>query len=216
MNYIYTTLTALAVFTLAAVGPTVQTHAATQTLDVGTQSGTYSGEVRGFWFTAPTDFWITGIDVPTDASTGTMDVAILRLPSVPPTYASTTTTFNILFEALDEASAIDGLSIGIATGDIIGVLGYRGGVNSYRTGPYASDIFGNSVQLNRFGTQNTLDGGVAGLPVWSESGGSISRVFLEMSDIAPTASPIPVPASLPLVLGGFGALLVLRRRRRAA
>jgi hypothetical protein len=35
-----------------------------------TQATTFTGLVRGYWFTAPTCFTITGLEVPKDASAG--------------------------------------------------------------------------------------------------------------------------------------------------
>ena len=55
----------------------------------------YSGMVRGYFFTAPIDFCITGIRVPTDASTGCQSVAILRFTDGGPTaYPTLTNAFN--------------------------------------------------------------------------------------------------------------------------
>ena len=52
---------------------------ADEVLDVGDATSTYGNIVRGFTFTAPTDFTITGIDVPTDASSSPFSAAILKV-----------------------------------------------------------------------------------------------------------------------------------------
>ena len=202
---------ALAAFTAlpALVGDPVQA-ATVQTIDVGPQTGTYTSNVRGFWFTAPTDFWITGIDVPTDASTANFNAVVLRLTDVPPLWSNSTTDYDLLYRAVDQATAVTGLSIAIKAGDIIGVLGNRGNVNSYGASPYTTSILGESVTLTRFGTQTPItEAAFPGADVWTENGGSISRVNLTVTDVA----PVPVPASIPLLLTGLGVLTVLRRRR---
>lgn len=211
-------LATVALMAVVATGYTASVaHAATETIDVGSQSGTYSKKVRGFWFTAPTDFWITGVDVPLDASIANFDASILRLGEEPPVFSASTTAFDILHEARDQATAITGLSIAINAGDKIGVLGYRGGKNSYASGPVTSSIFGNTVTLKRFGTQNSIvtTSSAAGLGVWTENrSSSIGRVNLAISNVAPVA-PVPLPASLPLALCGLSGLMALRRRKRA-
>lgn len=198
---------------IAAMATTVVPSQAA-TIDVGTQTGTYPTNVRGFWFTAPIDFLITGVDVPTTASTGTIYAALLRLAAVPPNYSSTTTDYDVLYELRDSAIGSSGLSIMVNAGDIIGVLGYRGGLNSYATAPVLSSVLGAPITLTRFGTQNDLRLKSAdGLPVWTEAGGSISQVILSVSAVSP--SEVPLPAAGFLLLGGLGALSVFRRRRPA-
>ena len=43
------------------------------------QTSTFSGSVRGYYFTAPTNFTITEVSVPTDASSGDMGVCNLKI-----------------------------------------------------------------------------------------------------------------------------------------
>ncbi len=177
-------------------------------LDVGTEEFTFSGNARGYWFTAPVDFTITGLRVPTDASSGNQSVQLVRLNAAPPGFPTTTTSFTTLFYQNDDPSTgfID-LSASITAGDIIGVLGTRGGVNSYLTGPYTSSIFGNTVSLARLGTQNPID--TVGAPdLWTETVGNISRV--EMRYEASSAAA-PEPGTLALLALG-GALGILKRR----
>ncbi len=188
----------------------------TETIDVGTHAGTYTGNTRGFWFTAPVDFWITGIDVPTDASTANFSTSILRLPTAPSFYSATTNLFDILFEERNQASAITGLAIKINIGDVIGVLGSRGNANSYGSSPFMTSIFGNAVTLTRFGTQNVIGNSttVAGMQVWQESRGSISRLNLTVSNTNPVTASVPTPATLPILFLGICGLLIVRRNKK--
>jgi hypothetical protein len=179
-------------------------------LNLPAQTGTFSSNVRGYWFTAPVAFQITGVGVPTDASSGTQTIEILRLNAPPPQYSSTTNDFTSLFRVVGDSSlGLIPVSIAVGAGDVIGVLGYRGSVNSY--GPQSTaDIFGNSITLARFGMQFNLNS-VPAQDVWTEAGGNISRVNLEYG---PAISGVPEPSTwMTLGLGvlSFGALKLRRR-----
>lgn len=142
----------------------------------------FRGNVRGYWFTAPIDFNLTGVEVPTDASTGSQSVAIIRFNSgPPPLWSSMTNDFSVLFQA--QNSAVDGkipLALQISAGDILGIYGSRGGANSYAVSPFVSDINGESITLTRSGMQLPLETNSI-QDVFSEASGSISRVFFYYS-----------------------------------
>ncbi len=179
------------------------------TLDVGPQTSTFSGNVRGYWFTAPVDFWIHGLFVPTDASSGDQSVELLRFNSgPPPNWSSTTNDFESLFRAVGVAGTDPiATNIFVSAGDVIGVLGWRGTTNSYGTGSYGTTIFGNPVTLARMGMQYDLNTTPA-QDVWTEPGGSISRVEL-IYDSVP-ASEVPEPSTLTLLAAGM--LLLYKKR----
>ncbi len=147
------------------------------------QVTTFSGSVRGYWFTSPTCFTITGAQVPFDAAPGNQSIAIVKLDNVPPLYSTVTNNFTVLYLTQNNPdTGIQALNIEVAPGDIIGVLGVRknsGGsdVNSYSTSPSTSDINGFPVTIQRLGMQFSLST-TAPQDLWTESGGSISRVFL--------------------------------------
>ncbi|HSH93952.1 MAG TPA: putative Ig domain-containing protein, partial [Roseimicrobium sp.] len=164
------------------------------------QTTTFAGLTRGYWFTAPTTFILTAVQVPTDASTGAQSIAVLKLNAAPPTYPSTTNTFTTLFLTQNNPSTgIIPVNIQINQGDVIGLLGWRGGANSYGTAPYSTQILGQNVTFSRFGMQYSLD---STLPqsVWTDtSTGSLSRVFMYVSGT--TNVPIitsPYTASVPV------------------
>jgi hypothetical protein len=173
------------------------------------QSSTFGGNVRGYWFTAPVDFTITGLGVPTDASTGPQSIELLRLNVDPPLYSGSTNDFTSLFRIVNDSTpGLIAVNIPVASGDILGVLGYRDTINSYGPGDFQSSIFGSMITLRRFGTQATLQSGPA-QNVWTESGGSISRVNLEYGPAG--AAVVPEPSTY---LAGIVALAMIAGFRR--
>ena len=142
------------------------------------QVTTFSGNVRGYWFTAPTCFTITGLEVPTDASAGVQNIAVVRFNAPPPVYATTTNDFTVLY--LTQNNAATGMipvTIQVSSGEIIGILGNRADNNSYATSPASSDINGVPVTLTRLGMQFNLST-TAPQDLWTEASGNISRVWM--------------------------------------
>lgn len=168
--------------------------AAQSVIDLPAHSSTYSGNVRGYWFTAPKDFTITGVELPTDAGAGAQSIAVVRLAAEPPLYSATTNDFELLFLTQNDATVgMIPTDIVISAGDIVGVLGSRGGASSYGQGSYSSAIDGLPITLERLGMQFQL----ASTPpqeLWTETGGSISRVILEYGPIVepPVAAPVTI------------------------
>lgn len=148
------------------------------TIPLPPQSTTYSSTARGYWFVAPSDFTITGLQVPPGTG-ATQNIAVVRfVPAVPPpAFATTTDDFVTLFLTQnDPTPGVIPVNIDISAGDVIGILGTRGAdVNSYGTGPYTTVIDGQNVVLTRMGMQFPL----ASTPpqqLWTEVNGNISRV----------------------------------------
>ncbi|MBE0646012.1 MAG: hypothetical protein IH600_18160 [Bacteroidetes bacterium] len=166
-----------ALLTLVFLGFGLQAQAQTM-MPLPTYGTTYSGSVRGYWFTAPTAFTITGVRVPTDVGTTAQSIQILKFTAgPPPAYASSTTAYNTLGLWIDVASTtIIPCNINIAAGDIIGILGTRAtSMCSYAStsGPFASTILGMPVTLTRLLWQGTT------YPVGAvseEATGQLSRV----------------------------------------
>eukprot|EP01084_Bolivina_argentea_P040406 74694_1 len=141
-------------------------------------SSTYSGNVRGYYFQAPTNFAITSIFIPTDASTGSSTAAVVRFNSVaPPEYSATTNDFTQLgYWVQSAASTISTNCICVSSGQYIGIIGYRGTSNSYGNAPYTSSINGYSVVFRRMGMQNSLITSAPHNLFGQADGDSLSRV----------------------------------------
>jgi hypothetical protein len=143
------------------------------------QSATYTGNTRGYWFEAPTDFRMVGIRVPTDASTDDQSVAVVRFNNgAPPYYATTTNDFTLLalFQDVSGSSVLT-VNIPVYEGDFIGVLGSRGAAstNSYGANNYATNILGESVTLARLGMQYDLESQTP-INLWQENATNLARV----------------------------------------
>jgi hypothetical protein len=150
-------------------------------IDLPAHTGPFSSpiSVRGYWFTAPKDFAITGVEVPTDASEGNQSIAVVRFTAEPPIFDATTDDFEVLFLTQDDsATGMIPTYLEIASGDVIGVLGARDGVGSYGSGsPFASSIDGLPISLRRLGMQSPL-ASIAPRQLWAEETGSIGRIRL--------------------------------------
>ena len=155
--------------------------------------------VRGYFFTAPTDFAITGLQVPNELGVGKQHVEVVRFnPGVtPPAYSATTNAFTSLFRAVNlNANEVIRVNIPVLAGDVIGILGAAGDsttmVNSYAPGPFTSSILGSPVTLQRMGMQFNLASTTA-RDLWTEAGGSIARVRMFYSPV--NQAPLPAFSS---------------------
>lgn len=154
-------------------------------LDVGPFGSDFQSAslTRGYWFTAPVAFTVTGLRVPIDVGTEVQNIEIVRLTAVPPNYATVTNAFTSLGRFVNVAgTSFVPVNIPVAAGDIIGILGARGTTtmhNSYgTTNTYATTIKGSAVTLQRLGMQFNLNTTPA-KDLWTEAAGVLSQV--EMS-----------------------------------
>jgi len=147
----------------------------------------YTGNVRGYYFVAPIDFLITGLRVPTDASTEAQNIAILRFNTAPPEWSGITSDFEELgYWANYSLTDTINVSIPIYKGDTIGIYGNRNNNSSYAAGgPTTTNIGDTPVTLIRSGMQAYLDSEPMH-DVWSEADGNISRVefFYDLNPIS--------------------------------
>lgn len=161
------------------------------------QTSTFSSNARGYVFTAPNDFVITSLFVPTTASSGNQDIAVVKFNGniPPPFFSATTNAFTVEF--LTQNNSTVGsipVNIPVLAGEVIGILGTRNAVNSYSNAGNVITINGSSVALTRLGMQFPLNT-TAPQDLWQEAGGSISRIEFEYSNITtgcPSYPRVPV------------------------
>ena len=165
---------------------------------------TFTGSVRGYYFTAPVDFIIVGLRVPDELGNGLQSVEVVRFDGAtpPPAFPGNTNAFVSLARFVDEPSAnILAVNIPVLAGEVIGIYGQASGANSYGpSGTFLSNIFGQPTTLTRSGMQARLNSGPMA-NIWSESAGPVSRVEMYY---------IPAPGGVGLLAMG---LIALRRRR---
>ena len=152
------------------------------TMSLPGNSGTFSANVRGYHFTAPIDFCITGVKVPTSASSDCQSVAILKFTSgAPPAYSSSTNAFDQLhYSSCVAGDNVIEVDISVSQGDIIGIYGCRGNscINSYGSnGGFSFTIGGQAVTVLRSGMQYNLKT-TQMQNVWYENNTSIGRVVM--------------------------------------
>lgn len=147
------------------------------TMPLPTHSSTFPGNVRGYWFTAPTNFTITGLRVAPEAGSGTQNIQVIRInDAVPVVFGATSTNFTSLAYIQGATNGVtQTVNIPVAAGEIIGILGQAGNINSYGSAGFATTISGQPVTLNRLLSQNPITS--SGIPNYStEASGSISRI----------------------------------------
>ena len=128
---------------------------ADEQLALPTEETTYSTHSRGYWFTAPLDFTITGYGV-RDAVV-TQYVEIMLFPNAPLTFPNATSNFTVLAYNNMVGPGIMTSNISVSAGQIIGLLGYDTTFgNRYGQQNFTSSIGGQPVVLKRLLTQNTL------------------------------------------------------------
>ncbi len=197
-------------------------NVAAQTATMPAHNNTFTGSTRGYWFTAPVSFTMTGVQV-LQAPGGTnafMNWSVVRFDGAtpPPNFPTVTNAFTQLAFGLNHASnAFSPVSLAINAGDVIGIYGNTAaasgtttGANSY-TAPgvqATTTIFGNIVNLARSGMQFHLGSATspAGMhDIWAEP------ASLQISRVEFTYTEIPAPATLALL--SAAGLVALRRRR---
>ena len=165
---------------------------------------TFTGNVRGYYFTAPIDFIIVGLRVPDETGAGLQSLEIVRFDgnTPPPPFSATTNAFVSLARFVDQPSAVRlVVNIPVRSGEVIGIYGQASGANSYGpNGTFLSEIFGRPTTLTRSGMQARLNSGPMA-NIWSEATGPVSRVEMYY---------IPAPGGVGLLAMG---LIALRRRR---
>jgi hypothetical protein len=162
-------------------------------------------ETRGYYFTAPVDFIITGLRVPVVIGGTLSGIAVMKLPAAPPLYANVTNNFNTLYLNQNiTGTNVTSVHIPVYAGDIIGILGERGGYSAYGpnlgNGVFTSTLGAGSTTLNLYrmgmlynlATQTPTN-------LWTETVNTIGMVEMYVkqscnSTLAPvTVSIVPPP-----------------------
>ena len=160
-------------------------------ISVGNQTNTFTSMIRGYHFTAPTNFTICGLEVPTNASNGLQTIRVVRFTAAaPPAFPGNTNAFTQLFSVTNQPNGIIPCNIPVTAGQIIGVYGVRGAcVNSYGTPNFNTTINGLPTVLRRSGMQSCPTGGQPMANIWSEVNYNIGRIWMYINCCAaPTAT----------------------------
>ena len=174
---------------------------------VGNQVATFTSMIRGYHFTAPTNFTICGLQVPTDASQGLQTIRVVRFTvGAPPAFPGNTNAFVQLFTITNAPNGIIPCNIPVTTGQIIGVYGVRGAcVNSYGPPNLVTSINGFNTTLQRSGMQSCpAPGGAPMTNIWSEVNYNIGRIIMYINccqpptAVASNSGPICAGTSLGL------------------
>lgn len=171
------------------------------------QTNTFTGNTRGYWFIAPSDFTITSVRVPTDASTDPQSIVVMKLASIPVNFPGSTTAYTTeaLFQNIPGALPIS-VNIPVTAGEIIGVLGSRGSnsTNSYgQPNPVNSTILGQSILLNRLVMQSDLEVSWPFAVSSDPANNNIGRVEINVNE---PSAPIPTMSQWGLLV--FGLLII--------
>jgi hypothetical protein len=156
-------------------------------------------ETRGYYFTAPHNFIITGLRVPVIIGGTVSAISVVKLPVAPPLYASVTNSFNTLYLNQNiTGTNVVSVNIPVYTGDIIGILGERGNYSAYGpnlgTGTFSSTlgIGGSTLTLYRMGMLYNL-ATTAPQDLWTEQVNTIGIVEMYVSKVCnSTLTPVTV------------------------
>lgn len=167
-------------------------------IPIPAHSTTYSPQIRGFWFTAPVDFVITGLRIPSEAGSGLQYIQVFKInDAVPVVYSTTSTNFTSLHVTYGATNGvIQAVNIPISAGDKIGIVGQAGTVNSYGTVSGQSNIGGVPVTIARIGYQGNMS--TTGIPnYWTEpASSSISRVEVYYTTCSTAVTQHPVSTTI--------------------
>jgi hypothetical protein len=137
---------------------------------------------RGLYFQAPTNFVITGLQVPDETKNGKQNVALYRMASKPPAYSQSLSVKPLFFAAGVDSSKVILVTppVIVKKGDWIGVLGACGNAsrlyNSYASPKAPSRVLGIPITMYRFLMQANIVGNKGVGKVSSEDSFNISRV----------------------------------------
>ncbi len=183
-------------------------------MGVPTQTSSYSDQVRGLWFVAPTDFVISGLRVPAGAGTGLQNIQVMKINGTIAVWSVEGTNFTTLYYINNQPNnTIINVNIPIAAGDTIGILGQAGTTTAYATeSTYATTIAGQPTTLGRFLHQGNINV-TAAYNYSTEPSGNIGIVEMyytvDTCEGQPTAGTVPpnmgVCSGVPFTITATGA-----------
>jgi type IX secretion system substrate protein len=145
---------------------------------------TYTGYVRGYFFTAPADFFLLGLRVPTDASSSQMGIHLMKMAAAPPNYGACTSNFTTLgyWPNVPGTSMIPTKHL-IRQGEVVAIIGSRwstagafSSINSYGQGGTTTTILGQPTRLYRLLFQGGIMTNPASCISANGTTGNIGRV----------------------------------------
>jgi hypothetical protein len=151
-------------------------------LSVYTSTFSSASATRGYYFQAPVNFVVTGLQVPDEMNAGAQVVALYRMTAPPPQYSASVPVTPVFYAA---ASNVDVIPVTppviYQQGDWVGVLGAAGTANatlrnSYGAGNYTSRVLNNPITLLRFLMQANIGNNMGVGNVSAEGTASIARV----------------------------------------
>ncbi|MBN2491402.1 MAG: hypothetical protein JXQ29_11195 [Planctomycetes bacterium] len=188
--------TPLSVIALAALASLACTQSV---MPLPAFSSTYTYHfTRGFYFQAPIDFTISGLQVPDEANNGIQNVAVYSRTVAPP-YIPGTAGGLVFFKTNEPSSIVIPCAIPFKKGEFVCILGACGNVNtlynSYGSGAFASSVLGNPTTLYRLGMQSNFLVNQGTDPIWGTPSGSIGRVLVHVSSASLVGSGTGAPGT---------------------
>lgn len=173
-------------------------------LDLPPYVSTFSSSIRtrGYFFQAPIDFQIVGLNVPNEANEALQNVEVFIMDSQPPEFGASSSGGSVFYANMAPEDQVIATDICVPAGKWVGILGATGTTtmnNSYGAGCVGSSIDGQPIELRRFLTQQSIAN--AQTRQYSANGctGQIARVDLFY---VPESSECPASA-----LGDISAML---------
>lgn len=147
-------------------------------MPIPAHNSAYNG-TRGLWFTAPADFVITGVRVPSGAGTGLQYIHVLKDPGPLPTWTwpNLSTAFTtVAYIQGAPNGVIQNVNIPVSSGEVLGILATAGTYTSYSSvSSFSSTIAGQPITLYRLLHQSSIQSGPA-FNVSYEAPGIVGRV----------------------------------------
>ena len=171
----------------------------------------YTGNVRGFYFTAQSNFTITGLQS-LSTTIGNQSIAVVKFNgnTPPPTYSTVTNAFTTLYITQNNVNTgVIPVNIPIAQGEVIGVLSQMATSTAYASvsGAQTISIAGFPTTITRMGMQFPL---TTTLPtdLWAEPTGQCGLTQLYISTgcsgvrvpVTAVVNPTPVINASPNVV----------------